>query len=118
MNYRVLNEIIIRNRNAFSLIRDTLFHLASSRFYSKFDVIAAFNAMRIKSDNEHKTAFLFKYELYEFLVMSFGLCNAPAIFQAYINSVLHSFLNRFMSIYLNNVFIYSKSQEKHIRYIN
>ena len=55
--------------------------------------------------------------LYEYLVMPFGLINAPAIFQAFINNVLQEYLNQFMVIYLDDILIYSKTKEQHVQHV-
>ena len=80
VDYRALNALTIRNRNAPPLIKDTLAKLCAAKIYSKFDIIAAFNEIRIKKGYEEKTAFLTRYGLYEYIVMPFGLCNTPATF--------------------------------------
>jgi hypothetical protein len=62
------------------MIKETLARLSKVGFYSIVDVIAAFNRLRIKEGDEHKTAFLTRYSLFEYLVMPFGLCNALGTF--------------------------------------
>ena len=80
INYRVLNALTIRNRNAPPLIRETLLKLYIAKIYSKFDIIAAFNKIRMKEGYEEKTTFLTRYDLFEYMVMPFSLCNVPSIF--------------------------------------
>lgn len=117
VDYRALNALTIRNRNAPPLIKDTLARLCAAKIYSKFDIIAAFNEIRIKKGHEEKTAFLTRYGLYEYVVMPFGLCNAPATFQAFINETLREYLDVFCTAYLDDILIYSNSMAEHIRHV-
>ncbi|KAF7568084.1 hypothetical protein PtrM4_126970 [Pyrenophora tritici-repentis] len=113
VDYRALNAVTIKNRNAPPMIKETLARLANVAYFTVVDVIAAFNKIRIKEGDEHKTAFLTRYGLFEYLVMPFGLCNAPGTFQAYINEVLRDYLDEFCSAYLDDVLIYSASLAEH-----
>ena len=117
IDYRTLNTLTIKNRNTSSLIRETLSRLYKVKYYSKFDVIAAFNEIRVKKGDEEKIVFLIKYGLFEYLVMLFGLCNAPGIFQSYINETLHEYLDKFYLAYLNDILIYSDTEEEYLEYI-
>ena len=85
INYRALNSLTIKNKNAPPLIRKTLSRLYKVRVYLKFDIITTFNKIRIQEGYEHKTAFLIRYSLYEYIVMLFGLYNIPGTFQSFIN---------------------------------
>ena len=80
IDYRALNTLTIKNRNVPPLIRETLSKLYTAKIYSKFDIIATFNEIRVKEGHEEKTAFLTRYSLYKYIVMPFGLCNASGIF--------------------------------------
>lgn len=82
-----------------------------------FDVIAAFNTIRIKEGDEWKTAFLTRFGLYEYLVMPFGLCNAPGTFQSYINKILRDVLDVFCTAYLDDIPVYSATDEEHDRHV-
>ncbi|CAJ2511912.1 Uu.00g075370.m01.CDS01 [Anthostomella pinea] len=113
VDYRGLNDITIKNRYPLPLIRETLDALSTSNIFSKLDVIAAFNRIRIAEGDEWKTAFTTRFGLYKTLVTPFGLCNAPSTFQHYINDTLYEFLNRFASAYLHNILIYSKNLKEH-----
>lgn len=117
VDYRALNALTIPNRNAPPLIKETLAKLCAAKVYSKFDIIAAFNEVRMKEGHERKTAFLTRYGLYEYTVMPFGLCNAPATFQAFINEALREYLDVFCTAYLDDILIYSDSEEEHITHV-
>jgi len=113
VDYRGLNAHTIKNRNAPPLIRDMLAKLAKAKYFSKVDVIAAFNKIRIKDEHKHLSAFITPYGLYQYTVMPFGMCNSPGTFQAYINDVLHEYLDEFCMAYLDDVIIFSETLEEH-----
>ena len=71
----------------------------------------------MKEGNKEKTAFLTRYGLFEYLVMPFSLCNAPGTFQAFINETLRDFLDNFCTAYLNDILIYSDTEEEHIKHV-
>ena len=80
IDYRALNTLTIKNRNAPPLIRETLARLYAAKVFIKFNIIAAFNKIRIKAEEEEKTAFLIQYSLFKYIVIPFGLYNAPNTF--------------------------------------
>ena len=80
IDYRILNALTIKNRNAPPLIRKTLARLYVVKIFTKFNIIAAFNKIRIKAGEEEKTAFLIRYSLFKYIVMPFGLYNALSTF--------------------------------------
>ncbi|KAI0996376.1 hypothetical protein K3495_g11804 [Podosphaera aphanis] len=117
IDYRGLNAISIKNRHALPLISETLNQLSRAKYYTKLDVISAFNKLRIKEGDEWKAAFTCRYGLFEPLVLPFGLCNGPASFQAYINHALRGLLDQFCTAYMDDILIYSSSLEEHRRHV-
>ena len=107
IDYRALNTLTIKNQNAPLLIRETITKLYAIKIFTKFDIIAAFNKIRIAKGDKKKTAFLTRYRLYKYTIILFGLYNAPSIFQTFINNVLREYLNVFYSVYLDNILVYS-----------
>jgi hypothetical protein len=91
--------------------------MAKAKFFTKLDIIAAFNRIRIANGDEYKTAFRIRYSLFEYLVMSFGLTGVPSIFQHYINDSLRKYLDIFCIAYLDDVLIYSDSLEDHRKHV-
>ena len=117
INYKSLNALIIKNRNCFFLIKKTLTRFCAVKYYIKFDVIAVFNEIRIRKNDEKKTTFLIKYDLYEYVVMFFDFCNVFETFQLYINDVFKKYLNDFCIVYLNDVLIYNNNKKNHIKHV-
>lgn len=113
VDYRALNAITIKNRYPLPLIQETLARLSKAKIYTKLDIVAAFNRIRIAEGQEYLTAFNTRYGLYETLVMPFGLTNAPATFQARINEILHPFLDVFCTAYIDDILIYSDDLVSH-----
>lgn len=113
VDYRALNEITIKNRYPMPLLQETLDKLSKAKWFSKVDVIAGFNKIRIREGDEWMTAFRTRFGLFESLVTPFGLSNAPATFQARINEVLREYLDVFCTAFIDDVLIYSDTLEEH-----
>ncbi|KAF7578900.1 PRP38-assoc domain containing protein [Pyrenophora tritici-repentis] len=114
VDYRQLNAITKKNRNAPPSIKETLARMAKVRWMTIVDVVAAFNTVRIKEGDEEKTAFLTRYGLYEYVVMPFGLCNAPGTFQTFINETLREYLDDICTAYLDDVLIYTCDDDESV----
>ena len=117
VDYRALNALTVKNRYPIPLIRETLDRLCKAQYYTKLDIIAAFNRLRIAKGDEWKTAFRTRYGLFEYLVMPFGLTNGPASFQHYVNDALRGYLDLFCTAYLDDILIYSNSLKEHKRHV-
>ncbi|TKA72817.1 hypothetical protein B0A49_05481 [Cryomyces minteri] len=113
VDYRALNAITVNDRYPLPLIKETLDRMSKAVIFSKLDVIDAFNRLRIAENEEWKTAFRTRYGLFEYLVLPFGLANAPSSFQHYINDTLHEYLDIFCTAYVDDVLVYSNSVEEH-----
>jgi hypothetical protein len=114
VDYRGLNKITIKDRCPLPLISETLDRLVGAAYYTKLDLRDAYHRVRIKKGDEWKTAFRTRYGHFEYLVMPFGLANAPATFQAYINQALQGHLDTICVVYLDDILIYSASYDQHI----
>ena len=113
VDYRGLNKVTIRNRYALPLISSLLERIGGAKHFTKIDLRGAYNLVRIRPGDEWKTAFRTRYGHFEYTVMPFGLTNAPAVFQHMANDVFRDFLDIFLIIYLDDLLIYSKTQEEH-----
>ncbi len=107
VNYCDLNWITQKDCYPLSLIYETLQNIKWAQWYIKLNVIAAFHKIQIVTEDEWKTAFHTRYELYEWMMTSFELVNVSSTFQRYINWVLQNFLNEFCSVYVNDILIFT-----------
>ncbi|KAI2661187.1 Transposon Tf2-9 polyprotein [Labeo rohita] len=117
VDYRGLNQITIKNRHPLPLTNTALDALSGARFFTKLDFRSAYNLVRIREGDEWKTAFITPTGHYETLVMPFGLCNSPSVFQQFINDVLRDMLGRWCYAYLNDILVYSKTLEEHTQHV-
>jgi len=117
IDYRDINSKTIKNRYPLPLIRETLHLLQESRVYTKPDVRGAYNLLRVKEGDEHKSALRTRYGLIEPMGMQFGTTNAPADFQGYIDNTIREALDDFASAYLDDILVYSNSEEEHVEHV-
>ena len=112
-DYRALNEVTKKDRDPLPLIREALDRLGGAKYFTKLDIKDAYHNIRIRAGDEWKTTFSTKLGTYEYLVMPFGLCNAPAAFQRWINEVLKEHMDMCCLVYLDDVLIYSNTLQQH-----
>ena len=118
IDYRALNNITIKNRYPLPRIDDLLDQLSQAKYFSKLDLTSGYWQMRVKDEDIHKTAFTTRYGQFEFMVMPFGLCNAPASFQHLMNSIFQEFLDDFVIVYLDDIMVYSRTHEEHLKHLD
>jgi hypothetical protein len=117
VDYRPLNEVTIKNKYPLPQI-DILFdQLTGARVFSKIDLRSGYHQIRIRPEDIPKTAFTTRYGLFEYLVMSFGLTNAPVHFTYLMNSVFMPELDKFVVVFIDDILIYSKDEEEHARHL-
>jgi hypothetical protein len=117
VDYRPLNAVTIKNKYPLPQI-DVLFdQLAGAKVFSKIDLHSGYHQIKIRPCDIPKTAFSTRYGLYEFLVMSFGITNAPAYFMYLMNSVFMMELDKFVVVFIDDVFIYSKKEKEHAKHL-
>ena len=117
VDYWALNNITVKNSYLLPLISELQNWFQEVQWFTKFNILGAFNQIHIKEGDEWKTAFWTRSGLYEYLVMPFRLKNVSATFQAFINNVLWEYLNQFMVVYLDNILIYFKTKEQHVQHV-
>ena len=113
IDYRKLNKRTIKNKYPLPRIDDLFDKLSGARVFSQLDLATCFHQLRVAEDNIPLTALRTRYGLYEWLVMSFGLTNAPAFFVDLMNRVFREYLDRFMLVFINDILIYSKDEREH-----
>eukprot|EP00833_Pecoramyces_ruminatium_P005437 jgi/Orpsp1_1/1179469/evm.model.c7180000069456.1 len=113
VNYKKLNDVTILNSYPLPLIAEIIERVKGAKYFTKLDLRSAYNLIRIREGDEYKTAFRTKYSHFEYLVMPFGLKNAPATFQSFINYVLRPYLEKFVILYLDDILIFSDDLETH-----
>jgi hypothetical protein len=105
----------IRDSYPLPVIAHLLNGLSGCQFLSKIDLKSAFNLLRVAPGHEWKTAFQTPWGLFEYLVMPFGLANAPAIFQRFIQHCLREYLDVCCFVYIDDILVFSKTQEQHVK---
>jgi hypothetical protein len=91
--------------------------LKGASVFSRIDLRSDYHQLRIRPSNISKTAFITKYGLYEFTVVSFGLTNAPALFMNLMNSVFMYYLDKFVVVFIDDILIYSQSEQEHASHL-
>ncbi|GBG80636.1 hypothetical protein CBR_g31096 [Chara braunii] len=117
IDYKGLNAITVKNVEPLPRINDLLDRVQGCKYYSKIDLKSSYHQIAIRPEDQHKTAFQTRYGLYEFVVMPFGLCNAPGTFQHAMNRIFHDYLDKFVVVYLDHILIFSKSVEEHAQHL-
>ena len=109
LDYRQLNKMTILNKYPLRLMTELRERVAGATVFTMLDLKDGYHLIRIRKGDEWKTALRTRYGHYEYKVMPFGLVNAPATFQAMMNTILREFLNHRVVVYLDDILIYSKS---------
>ncbi|KAK3569717.1 hypothetical protein QTP86_003565 [Hemibagrus guttatus] len=117
IDYRALNQITVKFRYPLPLVPAALEHLRGATIFTKLDLRSAYNLIRIREGDEWKTAFITPTGHYEYLVMPYGLANAPSVFQDFIHEVLREFLHRCVLVYIDDILIYSRSLAEHRQHV-
>ena len=117
MDYRALNNILIKNKYPLLLILETLNKLNKAVIFTKLNIISAFNRIRIVEGQEQITAFKIKYRLFKSLILLFRLYNKPSTFQAYINNQLKNIFDDFYTAYIDDILIFSNSKKEHKQHV-
>jgi hypothetical protein len=113
VDYRSLNEVTIKNKYPLPRFEDLFDQMKGAKIFSKIDLRLGYHQLKTRAEDVPKTAFTTRYELYEFLVMSFGLTNAPAYFMNLINKISMEYLDHFVVVFIDDILVYSPNEETH-----
>jgi predicted aspartyl protease len=117
IDFRKLNKVTIKNKYPLPIIDDLFDQLKGARIFSKIDLRSGYHQVRIREEDINKTTFRTRYGHYEFTVVPFGLSNAPTIFMCLMNGVFREYLDKFVIVFLDDILVYSKSEEEHEQHL-
>jgi hypothetical protein len=113
MNYRALNEVTVKNKYPLPRIDDLFDQLCGACVFSKINLRSGYHQLKVHECDILKTAFVSRYGLHEFTVMSFGLTNASTYFMYMMNKIFMEYLDKFVVVFINDILVYSRSEEEH-----
>jgi hypothetical protein len=113
VDYRAFNKATVKNRYSLPRIDDLFDCLSGAKVFSMIDLRSRYYQIWIAEGDEKKTVCCTRYGSYEFLVMLFGLTNAPATFCTFMNDIFREWLDDFVVVYIDDILIYSGSLEEH-----
>jgi hypothetical protein len=117
VDYRKLNEVTIKTKYPLPKIEDLFDQLNGAKVFSKIDLRTGYHHLKVRESDIPKTAFTTRYGLFEYIVMSFGLTNAPAYFMNLMNKVFMKFLDKFVVVFIDDILVYSKTKEEHAEHL-
>ncbi|KAJ9557756.1 hypothetical protein OSB04_012370 [Centaurea solstitialis] len=117
IDYRELNKVTIKNKYPLPRIDDLFDQLQGASYFSKIDLRSGYHQLRVREEDVPKTAFRTRYGHYEFLVMPFGLSNAPAAFMDMMNRVCRPMLDKSVIVFIDDILVYSKSEAEHATHL-
>ena len=117
VDYRQLNKMTIKNKYPLLRIDDLMDQLHVSSVFLKIDLQSGYHQILVKGDDVQKTTFKSQYGHYDYVVMLFGVTNAPTVFMDYMNRIFRPFLDKFVVVFIDNILIYSKTQQEHTEHL-
>ena len=118
IGYRQLKKMTIKNRYPLPRINDLFNQVGGDKIFSKIDLRSGYHQVWIHDEDIHKTAFHTRYGNYDFVVMLFGLTNAPANFMCMMNNIFSRYLDKFVLVFIDDILVYSKNKDKHEEHVH
>jgi hypothetical protein len=118
VDYRYLNDVTIKNKYPLLRIEDLFDQMRGAKVFSKIDLRSGYHQLKIQQEDIPKTAFISRYGLYEFTVMSSGLTNTLAYFMYLMNKVFMEYLDKFVVVFIDDILIFSRNEEEHEEHLS
>jgi hypothetical protein len=117
IDYRALNKLTVKNKYSLPMVSDIFDRLHGAKYFTSIDLFSGYHQVRLNDEDIHKTAFNTRYGHFEWLVLCFGLTNAPSTFQRLMNDIFRDLLDDFVVVYLDDILIFSRTKEDHIKHV-
>ena len=116
-DYRKLNNVTIKNKYPLPRIQDLFDQVKGAGVFSKIDLRSGYHQIKVKEEDIPKTAFVSRYGHHEYLVVPFGLTNAPVIFMNLMNKIFMPYLDKFVIVFIDDILVYSKDKAEHAKHL-
>jgi len=117
IDFRAVNQLTIKRRTALPRMDELLDRMTGARYYTAIDLRSAYNQLRMDEASIPMTAFKTKWGLFEYTVLSFGLCNAPASFQALMTDIFRAYLDQWMVLFIDDLLAWDQDLEEHAKHV-
>jgi hypothetical protein len=113
VEYHALNEVTVKNKYPLPRIDDLFDQLCGACVFSNIDLRSGYHQLKVRECDIPNTTFVLRYGLYKYMMMSFGLTNAPAYFMYLMNKVFMEYLDKFVMVFIDDILLYSRNEEEH-----